>query len=157
MNDKEPITGINIPITLKYTYTAGDAAAKFLRHMKNGSIVGQKCPSCANVYVSPRGCCAKCGVVPKEEVELSGNGTIISFTIVHLPIPGSAVEPPFVVAEILLDGADITTMHLVSEIPNDKVRIGMRIEPVWKEKEKWDYSFENILYFKPINEPDIDI
>jgi uncharacterized OB-fold protein len=157
MSQKEMITTINVPITLKYNYTAGHSSARFLRHMKKGRIVGQKCHSCSNVYVPPRGCCAKCGVVLKEEIILSGNGTITSFTIVHLPIPGSPVEPPFVVAEILLDGADITTLHLVSEVPNEEVRIGMRITPVWKEEEKWGYSFENIMYFKPIDEPDVDI
>ncbi len=157
MNDKELITDIDVPITLKYTYTAGHSGARYLHHMKKGKIVGQRCPSCSNVYVPPRGCCAKCGVVTEEEVDISGEAAIISFTIVHLPIPGSSVEPPFVVAEILFDGADITTLHLVSDVPNEEVRIGMRVEPVWKNKEEWDCSSENILYFKPLNEPDMDI
>lgn len=33
----------------------------------------------------------------------------------------------------------------------------MRVEPVWKKKKDWGYSLENILYFKPTNEPDVDI
>lgn len=113
MSGGEMITGIEVPIQLKYNYTAGDSTARFLRHLKNGKIVGQRCPSCSNVYVPPRGCCAKCGVITEEEVEISGKGTIRYFTIVHLPAPGSPIKPPFVAAEILLDGADIPTSHLV--------------------------------------------
>lgn len=157
MSDAEMITGIEVPISLKYNYTAGHSSARFLRHLKNGKIVGQRCPSCFNVYVPPRGCCAKCGVVTEEEVELSGKGTIRYFTIVHIPIPGSTVKPPFVIAHILLDGADFETPHLVSGVPLEEIRMGMRVEPVWKKEEEWTYSFENIAYFKPNNEPDVDV
>lgn len=157
MSEKEMITDIEMPMTLSYNYTAGDSTARFLRHMKKGKIVGQRCPSCSNVYVPPRGCCAICGVVTKDEVRLSGKATIVSFTIVHIPIPDSPINPPFVAAEMLLDGSDITTLHLVSEVENEKVEIGMRVGPVWKDKDQWEYSFENIMYFKPIDEPNVDI
>ena len=48
-------------------------------------------------------------------------------------------------------------MHLISEVPNEEVRIGMRVEPVWKRKEEWGYSFENIYYFRPNGEPDVEV
>ena len=76
MSSEDVIKDIVVPITLKYTYTADESDAKFLLKLKEGKIVGQRCPSCSNVYVPPGGCCAKCGVVTKEEVELSGKGTI---------------------------------------------------------------------------------
>jgi len=157
MNDKEMIAGIEVPISLKYNYTAGQSSAKFLSHLKSGRIVGQRCPSCSNVYVPPHPCCARCGVFTEEEVEVSGKGTIRYFTIVHIPIPGSPVKPPFAAAQILLDGADMPTMHLIGEVPIEEVRLGMRVEPVWRREEEWDYTFENITYFKPSGEPDVDI
>jgi len=150
MSEREMITGIDVPITFKYKYTASATTARFLEKMKQGKIVGQRCPSCSNVYIPPRGCCAKCGVVTEEEVELPPTGVIESFTIVHLPIPGSPIEPPIISANIILDGADIPCMHLISEVELEKVHIGMRVEAVWKPKEEWDYTFENIAWFRPI-------
>ena len=94
MSEKVTITGIEVPISLKYNYTAGSTSARFLRHLKNGRIVGQRCPSCSNVYVPPYGCCSKCGVVTEEEVEVSGRGTIASFTIVHIAIHGTLCSHP---------------------------------------------------------------
>ena len=88
---------------------------------------------------------------------MSGRGTIRYFTIVHIPPPGSNIKPPFVAAQILLDGSDIEVMHLVSEVPTEEVRIGMRVEPLWKNRDEWGYSFNNILYFKPTGEPDVDV
>lgn len=150
MNEREMITGIEVPISFKYSYTAGSTGARFLMKMKEGKIVGQRCPSCSNVYMPPRGCCAKCGVVTEEEVELPHTGVIESFTIVHLPIPGSPIEPPIIAANIIIDGADIAFIHLLSEVDHDKVHIGMRVEAVWKPQSEWDYSFENIAWFRPI-------
>ncbi len=152
MNEREMITGIEVPISFKYKYTAGATTARFLEKMKEGKIVGQRCPSCSNVYMPPRGCCAKCGVVTEEEVELPSTGVIQSFTIVHLPIPGSPIEPPIISANIVLDGADISFLHLVSEVDLEKVDIGMRVEAVWKPEEEWEYSFENIAWFRPIKQ-----
>ena len=157
MSEKELIKVIEVPITLKYIFTADESNSSFLRHMKHGKIVGQRCPSCRNVYVPPQGCCSKCGVVTDEEVELSGRGTIRYFTIVHIPPPESNIKPPFVAAQMVLDGSDIAVMHLVSEVPVEEVRIGMRVEPVWKSEDEWDYSFNNILYFKPTGEPDVEV
>lgn len=155
MNDKEMITNLNVPIDLNYCYTAGYSTERFLRQIKEGRIVGQRCPSCTKIYVPPRACCPKCGIVTQDEVEVSAKGTVVRFTISYIPIPGSPVKTPFVAANILLDGADIDILHLVSEVANDQVRVGMRVEAVWKPREEWDYTLENILYFRPVDEPDV--
>ena len=80
-----------------------------------------------------------------------------TFCIVHLPIPGSHIKPPFVVATILLDGADIGFGHLLHEVSLDKVRAGMRVKAMWRPREEWDYAFTNIKYFVPLDEPDVDV
>jgi hypothetical protein len=33
----------------------------------------------------------------------------------------------------------------------------MRVQAKWKPREEWDYSLENIRYFAPIDEPDVDV
>jgi uncharacterized OB-fold protein len=151
------IETILTPIALDYTYTAGTASSTFLRGLKRGRIIGQACPECGKVYVPPRGSCPRCGVATEGEVPVEETGTITTFTVVHLPIPGSELEPPFVAAFILLDGADQTALHLVSGCDPHEVRIGMRVAARWKPEEEWDYSFENIRYFEPTGEPDVSL
>jgi len=34
--------------------------------------------------------------------------------------------------------------------------MGMRVEAHWKPSEEWTESVSNILYFKPLDEPDAD-
>ncbi len=153
--EKELITGIEAPVYLKYTFTAGDAASRFLSQIKEGKLVGQRCPSCDNVYVPPRGACAACGVATTDEVPVSDKATVESFTIVYIPIPGNPIQPPYIVANLIPDGANISCIHLMSECENEDVHQGQRVQAVWKDPEDFDYAMDNIKYFKPIDEPDV--
>ncbi|MAT93061.1 MAG: hypothetical protein CME59_10715 [Halioglobus sp.] len=155
--DNETVTGIEAPIYLKYNFTAGAAASRFLTRIKEGVLTGQRCPRCSQVYIPPRGSCAACGVPTEEEVELADKATVESFTIVSIPIPGNPIEPPFVVANLVPDGANISVIHLLSECDNAEVHIGQRVQAVWKPQEEWGYALDNIRYFKPLDEPDVPV
>ncbi len=150
----ERVYGIQTPIRLDYTYTAGRASTRFLRAITDRRIVGQRCPKCEKVYVPPRGACPTCGVATEEEVELPDKGTITTFCVVNLPFYGQAIKPPYVCASILLDGADIALFHLIQEVPAEEVRMGMRVEAVWDDAEELGPTMESIKHFRPTGEPD---
>ena len=155
--EQEMITGIETPIYLKYNFTAGKAPARFLIQVKKGILTGQRCPLCANVYVPPRGSCAACGVATEEEVVLPDTATVQSFTIVAIPIPNNPIQPPYIIANLVLDGANLSFIHLMSECVNEDVHIGQRVQAVWKPEEEWDYAMDNIRYFRPVDEPDVPV
>ena len=51
----------------------------------------------------------------------------------------------------------IEFLHLIQDVDIENIRIGMRIQAVWKPKEEWTHSLENIKWFAPIDEPDVDV
>jgi hypothetical protein len=142
------------PIRLDYTYTTGEAAARFLRAIQQKKLIGQRCPNCAKVYIPPRGSCPTCGVPTRDDVEVKDTGTVTTFCIVNIPFPGMAVKPPFAAASVLLDGADIAIFHLIQEIPADEVRMGLRVKAVWVPDSDLTPTMESIAHFKPSGEPD---
>ncbi|MFT5711440.1 MAG: putative OB-fold protein [Halioglobus sp.] len=152
---QDMITDIKAPVYLQYNFTAGESPARFLSQIKQGILTGQRCPSCNNVYCPPRGSCAACGVATEEEVVLSGKATVQSFTIVAIPIPGNSIKPPFVIANLVADGANISFIHLMSDCVNEEVHMGQRVVAVWKPRQEWGYAMDNIEYFKPLDEPDM--
>jgi len=153
--EKQPIKSIVTPSRLEYDFTPGIATARFLRHMAEGRIVGQRCTECTKVYVPARGSCPRCGVATEEEVEVGPNGTVTTFCVVRVPSENIDLTLPYTAAHILLDGADIPFFALIQECDAADVRMGMRVEAVWAPKAKWGPTFENIRYFRPINEPDV--
>ena len=152
----EPVTEIVTPIRLDYTYTPGTAPSKFLLGMKEGRILGRRCPQCAKVYVPPRGSCSMCGVEFAEEVEVADTGTLVTFAVVNVNFANRVIDLPYVSGEVLFDGADTTSMVLVQGIPADQVRMGMRVKAHWLPREQWTHAFTNIDYVEPIDEPDAD-
>ena len=98
--EQDTITGIDVPIYLKYNFTAGTAAARFLAQVKRGRLTGQRCPGCEQVYIPPRGSCPACGVPTQEEVEVADKATVESFTIVSIPIPNNPIQPPYILSLI---------------------------------------------------------
>lgn len=146
-----PMEIMDAPIYLDYNFTAGESTTRFLKQIRKGKLVGQKCPECSNVYIPARGTCAACGVATQEEVECDDVATVESFTIVAIPIPGNPIQPPYIVANLVADGANISFIHLLSECKNEDVHIGMRVKAVWKPEEEWDYAMDNIRYWKPLD------
>lgn len=152
----EPVTGVVTTVSLDYNYAASPEESLFYRGLNEGRIMGQRCPTCQKVYVPPRSACPSDGTPTEEEVELSQTGTITTFCIVNVPFLGQKITPPYVSAYVLLDGADIAVLHLILGVPAEEVRMGMRVKAVWKPREEWAYSLENIDHFAPTGDPDAD-
>ncbi len=147
------VTMMTTPIRLHYRHTTSAEESRYLRALAEGRLIGQRCPVCRKVYVPPRVCPAD-GVPPDEVVPLPDRGTVTTFCVVNVPFAGQRLEPPYVVAQVLLDGADIPMSHLILGIPAEQVRMGMRVAAVWRDRAGWSTTPENIAHFRPTGEPD---
>lgn len=151
----EQLRVLRMPIELDYTFSAGRSASRFLRAMKQGKLLGQRCPVDGKVYFPTRGSCPQHGApIDGEPVELPDKGTLVTYSIVRVPSENIPLELPYVTVQVLLDGADTVMMHVLGECDLEDVHMGMRVQAKWKPEEEWDTSVANILYFVPVDEPD---
>jgi uncharacterized OB-fold protein len=150
----EPVKVLQTPGRLEYVFSAGQSASRLLGAMAEGKLLGQRCPVDGRVYFPSRGSCPQHGVpLDGAPVELVDKGTVVTYSIVRIPLEKVPLELPYVTVQVLLDGADTILMHLL-KCDVDKVHMGMRVQARWKPREEWTSSVENILYFEPIDEPD---
>jgi uncharacterized OB-fold protein len=150
------VTGIVVPISVEYDYTVGAAASRYLERIPEKRIVGQRHGDDGLVYIPPRGSDPADGEPTDQDVELSDRGTVTTYCIVNVPFAGQAVECPYVAAQVLLDGADITFQTLIQEIDVTTIHPGMRVEAVWVDDSELAPTLESIKYFRPSDEPDAD-
>jgi len=150
----EPVAMMTTPVRLRYEHTASPGETAYLHGLAAGRLLGQRCPACGKVYVPSRGVCPTDGVTTAEQVELPDTGIVTTFCVVNVPFRGQRVTPPYVAAAVLLDGADIPFQHLVLGCEPAEVRMGMRVKAVWKPREQWGTTAENIECFQPTGEPD---
>ena len=155
-DDRDPVTMQVTPSAIEIRHTASIPETAYLKALKEGKLLGARTGKDGKLYFPAREADPATGKVLDEYVELPDKGTVTTFAIINIPFPGQRIKPPYVAAYVLLDGADIPFLHLVSEIDADKVRMGMRVEAVWRPREEWDFGIDNIEYFRPTGEPDAD-
>ena len=84
-----------------------------------------------------------------------------NYTII-MPVqyPGQTETEPFARVHVLLDGTDVVLgFQEPVEIPNDEIRIGLRVSAVWaSEAERSDpeSTTPGLIGWMPTGEPDVD-
>jgi uncharacterized protein len=155
-DDRDPVTMLVVPTTIEIQHTASLPESAFLRALEEGKLLGARTGKSGKVYFPAREADPATGQQLDEFIELPDKGTVTTFAIINIPFAGQRIKPPYVAAYVLLDGADIPFLHLVTEIDATDVRMGMRVEAVWKPREEWTTDLNNIKYFRPTGEPDAD-
>jgi uncharacterized protein len=161
VDDRDPVTVQVTGASIEIQHTASLPESTFLRALEEGKLLGARTgrgrdQEPGKVYFPPREADPATGKPTDEFVELPDKGTVTTFAVINIPFAGQRIKPPYVAAYVLLDGADIPFLHLVTEIDASEVRMGMRVEAVWKPREEWGLGIDNIDHFRPTGEPDAD-
>ena len=77
---------------------------------REGELRIQQCGACENIYFPPRHFCPGCGSKDVSVLKASGNATLHSYVISHLPAPG--FEPPYAIAIAKLDEGPKMTCNI---------------------------------------------
>lgn len=80
-------------------------------------------------------------------------GIVTTFVVVNVAFHGQEMPLPYVLARVLLDGADTSILHVLGEVEPREVRMGMRVEAVWRD-ERTGFPNDDIRHFRPTGEPD---
>ena len=155
-DDRDPVTMIVTPITLEIQHTASHPESAYLRALQEGKLLGARTGTDGKLYFPAREADPATGLALDNYVELPDKGTVTTFAIINIPFAGQRIKPPYVAAYVLLDGADIPFLHLVTDVDAAEVRMGMRVEAVWRPREEWGLGIDNISHFRPTGEPDAD-
>jgi len=133
-----------------YVYTLGIAGEKFFSGLREGRIIGSRCPSCGAVWVPPSLYCPECFEETAEWVEVPDEGTVYTFTVAHVDADGKPLEEPEIYALILLDGARGGLLHKLGEVRPEEAYIGMRVKAVWAPEGERKGAITDIKYFRPV-------
>lgn len=98
-------------------------------------LVIQRCSSCDTVRHPPGPMCPSCRSFEHGWEELSGRGTVYTFTRVHQAfVPDLAEQLPYVVAVVELEGGEGARLVTnVVDVDPSTVHIGMEVEVVWED------------------------
>jgi uncharacterized OB-fold protein len=112
--------------------------ARFWRETpRRYNLGGCRCPTCRTVYFPPRSVCPVCvqhrnSIGRMEPFQLSGEGEVVSYTIVHDAAAGFEMQVPYVMAIIRAREGPQLTASVVDIAPED-VRIGLKVRATFRK------------------------
>ena len=154
----EPVQQVDYTMTLDYQHAYGPYYGALFDAVKHSRrLRGVRCTKCARVLLPPRAVCDVCFAPTAQWVDVPGTGTVQACSVVHIEFIGQRLKPPYVYAEIVLDGSSTRLIHMVGGIDAEEartaVRPGSRVRPVWSERRTG--SLADIEHFELIEGEDL--
>jgi len=89
-------------------------------------LIGSKCVDCGDEFFPPVYKCKGCGSEHIKDKEMPKTGKIMTYTVLHEPLPGFEAQAPLYLAVVKLDnGARILTQ--IVDSPEESVRTGAKV------------------------------
>ncbi|MFO7835031.1 MAG: Zn-ribbon domain-containing OB-fold protein [Promethearchaeia archaeon] len=101
---------------------------EYLTNIENSEFKAYKCSECGAILAPPSGACYSCGGTDMEWTTVSGKGTLVSYTVIHVSPDEFVDEVPYYVAIVKLEeGTSITSrlMGFDPLKPEEELEIGM--------------------------------
>ncbi len=132
-----------------YRYTAGIAGERFFLEIKeNARFIGTQCVKCNVTYVPPRIYCERCFEnIENAWVDVGKRGVVHTYSVAYIDENGKRLDKPIVWAFIRIANGGL--IHMIDEVDPKDVKIGMVVEPAFKDKVERIGSITDIKYFKP--------
>ena len=112
--------------------------ARFWRETpRRYNLGGCKCTNCGHAYFPPRSVCPECtshrqSIGKMVPLQLSGDGEVVSYTVVHEAAEGFEMQVPYVMALVKTTEGPILTGQIVNIEP-DEARIGLRVRATFRK------------------------
>lgn len=138
----------------EFAWDTGVGIGSYLAALKDGIILGAYCSTCRKTVVPPRTVCEFCFRPMNHYVPLRDTGRIMTFSLCYVTWDVQRIKEPLIPAVIEIEGASPKhgILHLVNEVDPQKVKIGMRVQAVWKPASQRQGAITDIRYFKPVEE-----
>ena len=127
--------------------------------LKEGKVMGSKCNSCGATFLPPRKLCNECFSTDMEWMELSGEGTLETYSLIHVGAryfsnQGYKMREPYCFGTVKMKEGPSISGHIVGpskewEYDPENFEIGMKVkakplevEVKGKDVPKIDLGFE---------------
>ena len=121
---------------------------QYFEALKENILKGLKCLDCGTITVPPKAVCDDCGSTNQEITQLSGDGTVKTFTVIRVA-PEGFKAPYVVVLAQLREGPWLTGLlnsldpeSVTMDIIGKKVKLGHRVVQHMKQWLKMNHSKE---------------
>jgi uncharacterized OB-fold protein len=114
----------------KVNFVPYTKVSDFAGHLKNGRLMATRCRACGETTFPPRADCPKCLEGDFEFSEISGKGTLHTYSRIAAAPTGFEDVVPYTVGVVDLEEGGRLLAWIGETIPDDEVEIGMDLQVV---------------------------
>ena len=103
---------------------------EFAQHLRDGYLMASRCVACGQQSFPPRADCASCRSAEFEFTEISGEGTIMTYTQIDAAPAGFEDQVPFTIGVVDLKEGGRLLAWFGETIPEGSMEIGMPVQVV---------------------------
>ena len=108
------------------SFTAISKTNDFINYLEEGKVAGTKCKGCGQVFFPPRADCFQCLSSDMQWFEITGDGTLLTFSKLQFAPVGFDQDVPYCIA--LIDYGDFKVFGRISaEVPEEELQVGMKM------------------------------
>lgn len=146
------VLSVRARLHAEYAWDAGLAIGRYLEGLRAGQILGVRCRRCDRVVVPPRAFCERCFGPVDDVVPVADTGTVNTFSLCYVTWDVRRISTPLLPAVIDLDGTSprVGILHVLGEVVPEVIRVGLRVQAVWKPAAERQGAITDIRYFKPV-------
>ncbi|MDH7563963.1 MAG: Zn-ribbon domain-containing OB-fold protein [Candidatus Bathyarchaeota archaeon] len=95
--------------------------------LSQGKLLGGKCVKCRKIHFPPRPLCDKCFSDRFEQVEISPNGKLLTYTIIHIAPSQFQAMAPYAMGIVQMENG-LKVPGMIRDVAADKIKIGMSLK-----------------------------
>ena len=99
---------------------------QFYKFMSQGKLMAGKCNKCGKIHMPPRPLCDNCYSQEFTWMEVSGEGKLLTYTIIHVAPPQFQALAPYTVGIVQLENG-LKLPGMVSGVTEGELKIGMEL------------------------------
>jgi uncharacterized OB-fold protein len=155
-NPRAPLEVVPYKLDLHYEHAFGPFYGRLFDEIKTSRrIMGVRSSDGEGALLPPREIDDLSHQPTGTWLEVKQTGTVLAMSIINLEFIGQKQPPPYIYAEIKLDGASTRLIHTVAGFDmkraKELVQPGTRVRAVWRETRTG--SLEDISHFELLDEP----
>ena len=125
------------------SFTSTSKVNDFISYLEDGKVMGTRCKKCGMVFFPPRADCYSCLSSDMDWFEVTGKGTLLSYSKLEYGPVGFENDLPYTIALAQFEGYKVFA-RMSKEIPDDELKIGMSVTaaPIKLSDDKISYEFK---------------
>lgn len=125
------------------SFTSISKVNEFIGYLEKGKVMATKCKACKMAFFPPRADCFNCLSSDMEWVEVTGEGTLITYSKLMYGPVGFEGELPYTIALAQFENIKVFG-RMSKEIPDSDLKVGMKLKvfPLQLPQDKISYEFK---------------